>query len=73
MQNVRADSWARARGGENLYENPDYANHHGYALPLNATRLRVTLTAENMNEQQFQFRLVRQSDGRMDTLEPINF
>lgn len=59
-----------AAAGENLHERRLAGDHPDYALPR-ATRVRVRLAAENMDEQEFQFRIERQVDGTVTGLDEI--
>lgn len=52
--------WALA--GENGHAYPEW-NHPSYRLPVQVTRVRVVLSAENMGDQHFDFRIEREENG----------
>lgn len=50
--------------GENLHHAPGTADHVAYALPEDVSRVRITLTALNMSDRIYQFRLDRTATGK---------
>ena len=60
-----------ALAGENLHAYPQSADHHAYMLNPEIIRLRVTLSAENLEPQDFRFALDRQADGTINAITEI--
>lgn len=57
-----------ALAGENLHAYPKNAAHPKYHLAPGVTRVRVVLTATNMEEQEFRFRIDREEDGTVKAI-----
>ena len=66
-----SDKAVYALAGENIHHEPSSAAHYPYELNKAATRVRVTLAAQNMPEQVFHFRVDRQRDGSVIAISPI--
>jgi len=57
--------------GENIHAYPQDASHPKYQLKPDVVRVRVTLTADNMEEQESQFKITRQQDGTVVAITEI--
>ena len=62
-----------ALAGENFHEYPDTWQHPHYRVPRDAIRIRVVLSAENMNEQEFSFAITRSGDGTVNAVTELRF
>jgi hypothetical protein len=61
---------AYALAGENFFAHPD-GDHPKFRVGPTASRVLVRLSAENMNEQQFVFRIDRNENGSISAITQV--